>query len=109
MHRLKRCEYNDEAEDNSPYSLTDKNCQASSKKKIRQMIFLSNRNNEDRFQVHPILIIFKYIYLGVTQAGSTPPDQSGPRSIGIKGGARGVMVIVVGNGHGDTSSNPVRN
>ena len=22
------------------------------------------------------------------------------------GGARGVMVIVVGNGHGDTSSNP---
>ena len=25
-----------------------------------------------------------------------------------KGGARGVMVIVVGNGHGDTSSNPGR-
>ena len=24
------------------------------------------------------------------------------------GGARGVMVIVVGNGHGDTSSNPGR-
>ena len=24
------------------------------------------------------------------------------------GGARGVMVIVVGNGHGDTSSNPER-
>ena len=24
----------------------------------------------------------------------------------ILGGARGVMVIVVGNGHGDTSSNP---
>ena len=24
------------------------------------------------------------------------------------GGARGVMVIVVGNGHGDTSSNPRR-
>ena len=23
-----------------------------------------------------------------------------------RGGARGVMVIVVGNGHGDTSSNP---
>ena len=23
-----------------------------------------------------------------------------------KGGARGVMVIVIGNGHGDTSSNP---
>ena len=26
----------------------------------------------------------------------------------IHGGARGVMVIVVGNGHGDTSSNPGR-
>ena len=26
----------------------------------------------------------------------------------IYGGARGVMVIVVGNGHGDTSSNPGR-
>ena len=25
-----------------------------------------------------------------------------------RGGARGVMVIVVGNGHGDTSSNPGR-
>ena len=25
-----------------------------------------------------------------------------------KGGVRGVMVIVVGNGHGDTSSNPGR-
>ena len=24
----------------------------------------------------------------------------------VDGGARGVMVIVVGNGHGDTSSNP---
>ena len=26
----------------------------------------------------------------------------------VYGGARGVMVIVVGNGHGDTSSNPGR-
>ena len=25
-----------------------------------------------------------------------------------RGGARGVVVIVVGNGHGDTSSNPRR-
>ena len=25
-----------------------------------------------------------------------------------QGGARGIMVIVVGNGHGDTSSNPGR-
>ena len=41
----------------------------------------------------------------------TKPNQ--PKSyLGIKqklfGGARGVMVIVVGNGHGDTSSNPGR-
>ena len=27
-------------------------------------------------------------------------------SICMSGGARGVMVIVVGNGHGNTSSNP---
>ena len=27
---------------------------------------------------------------------------------GFFGGARGVMVIIVGNGHGDTSSNPGR-
>ena len=26
----------------------------------------------------------------------------------LTGGARGVMVIVIGNGHGDTSSNPGR-
>ena len=26
----------------------------------------------------------------------------------VQGGARGVMVIIVGNGHGDTSSNPGR-
>ena len=31
-----------------------------------------------------------------------------PQMLGkaLKGGARGVRVIVVGNGHGDTSSNP---
>ena len=28
--------------------------------------------------------------------------------IPFNGGARGVIVIVVGNGHGDTSSNPGR-
>ena len=33
-------------------------------------------------------------------AGTSPSDSLG--------GARGVMVIVVGNGHGDTSSNPGR-
>ena len=31
-----------------------------------------------------------------------------PFSIATIGGARGVMGIVVGNGHGDTSSNPGR-
>ena len=31
-----------------------------------------------------------------------------PTTIGFLGGARGVVVIVVGNGHGDTSSNPGR-
>ena len=30
------------------------------------------------------------------------------RIIHLRGGARGVIVIVVGNGHGDTSSNPGR-
>ena len=30
------------------------------------------------------------------------------RKLSIGGGAPGVMVIVVGNGHGDTSSNPGR-
>ena len=29
-------------------------------------------------------------------------------ALSSKGGARGVIVIVVGNGHGDTSSNPGR-
>ena len=32
--------------------------------------------------------------------------ESFPNYIQNVGGARGVMVIVVGNGHGDTSSNP---
>ena len=30
------------------------------------------------------------------------------RTYALNSGARGVMVIVVGNGHGDTSSNPGR-
>ena len=30
------------------------------------------------------------------------------RALEQSGGARGLMVIVVGNGHGDTSSNPGR-
>ena len=46
-----------------------------------------------------------------TLTGTTTPGQSGPGSNVNKvvlGGARGVMVIVIGNGHGDTSSNPGR-
>ena len=35
-------------------------------------------------------------------------DIPGPDVPVIYTGARGVMVIVVGNGHGDTSSNPGR-
>ena len=38
--------------------------------------------------------------------GVVAPDRI--LSIGQIGGARGLMVIVVGNGHGDTSSNPGR-
>ena len=34
--------------------------------------------------------------------------RSSPNSSQKLGGARGVMVIVLGNGHGDTSSNPGR-
>ena len=34
-------------------------------------------------------------------------EKGGARG-GACGGDRGVMVIVIGNGHGDTSSNPVR-
>ena len=68
-----------------------------------------------------------------TLSGATTPGQSGPGSNGkegvllipqsssisgaspsprappsVLGGARGVMVIFVGNGHDDTSSNPGR-
>ena len=38
--------------------------------------------------------------------GTVAPDK-GPIN-GLNRGARGVVVIVVGNGHGDTSSNPGR-
>ncbi len=39
---------------------------------------------------------------------TSEPIQSGRPNIDIKGGARGVVVIAVGNEHGDTSSNPGR-
>ena len=45
------------------------------------------------------LIIFKHFYF--TKNGTL-------KGITTAGGARGVVVIVVGNGHGDTSSNPGR-
>ena len=41
-----------------------------------------------------VFTLFQYIYIYIY--------------IYIYGGARGVMVIVVGNGHGDKSSNPGR-
>ena len=41
-----------------------------------------------------------------TLTGTTTLDKKGPESNDNEGGARGVMVIVVGNGHGNTSSNP---
>ena len=37
-----------------------------------------------------------------------PPTRIKGGTRGVVGGARGVVVIVVGNGHGDTSSNPGR-
>ena len=45
-----------------------------------------------------VLSFFHYIHIIITCGGAR----------GVCGGARGVMVIVVGNGHGDTSSNPGR-
>ena len=36
------------------------------------------------------------------------PVLNNPLGIDVPGGARGVMVTVVGNGHGDTNSNPGR-
>ena len=48
------------------------------------------------------LILFHNIWLHVDKLSFINTDNS------INGGARGVMVILVGNGHGDTSSNPGR-
>ena len=46
-----------------------------------------------------VLVLFRANVLGEGMKLSSPYRY---------GGARGVMVIVVGNGHGDTSSNPGR-
>ena len=42
MHRLKRCEYNEKDEDDSPNRLSDKNYQASSHKFRQKFSFLLN-------------------------------------------------------------------
>ena len=47
------------------------------------------------------------IKTSTTIPGHSRPGSNGNKGL-IYGGARGVMVIVVGNGHGDTSSNPER-
>ena len=50
--------------------------------------------------------------VSVAQGGNNISNHLANRSIGTKdkfyGGARGVVVIAVGNEHGDTSSNPGR-
>ena len=51
------------------------------------------------------LNIFSRIFLDSLQDSDLPQDD---QYVWFYGGARGVMVIVVGNGHGDTSSNPGR-
>ena len=38
-----------------------------------------------------------------------PTNQSSRHKLHLPGGARSVIVIIVGNEHGDTSSNPGRN
>ena len=77
-----------EDEDNSSNSLSDKNYQASSQKfrKTDETICLF---------IHKIRKINLVSYPA--------------RAEGKNGGARGVMVIVVGKEHSDTSSNPGQN
>ena len=45
------------------------------------------------------------VWVGGLETTVLPPVVPSMKSMWV-GGARGVMVIVVGNGHGDTSSNP---
>ena len=58
---------------------------------------------------NPIYLIYIYIYIYIC---IYKEDLALNNLQGLichkKGGARGVMVIVVGNGHADTSSNPGR-
>ena len=48
-----------------------------------------------------------YIYIYIYRMSDNPKDRACHHNV-IIGSARGVMVIVIGNGHGDTRSNPGR-
>ena len=56
------------------------------------------------------MILSLIIKVLATQAKFLVPSSyfGGARGVVVIEGARGVIVIVVGNGHGDTSSNPGR-
>ena len=75
------------------------------------MLNLSSQN-ENNFQPG-FLIVTRYVVLAVGRTKSPKQGGSGGRVSQIRykeqSGARGVMVIVAGSGHGDTSSNPGRN
>ena len=82
----------------------------------------SQHNNDERtqfFRKNILLTLYSKWYERVTKGlcvrgeleteqrlQHIDPSSSGSNS--TSGGARGVMVIVVGSGHGDTSSNPGR-
>ena len=59
---------------------------------------LPNNNNNTHTHTHTYIYIYIYIYICVCVCVCV--------CVCIYGGARGVMVIVVGNEHGDTSSIP---
>ena len=64
------------------------------------MFFIVIGEHSNHYANEPLsLSLSLYIYIYILKQG---------RTHGVYGGARGVMVIVVGNGHGDTSSNPER-
>ena len=64
-------------------------------------IFVKNKNEQETL-IQTIRIYNRYIGMefGIEKCTMLMIKKR------VKGGARGVMVIVVGNGHGDTSSNP---
>ena len=80
------------------------------------MLFFTNNSIKHQSLVYTQLndstILFLTIQFSISRLATTS-DQSGTGSDGNEGllcigGARGVMVIVEGNGHGDTSSNSRR-